>query len=59
MLFLAWLHGGEDPWRLYNMLDADYRPLWKPDAAPMRPKTPTRLRAFMYACAQVAATMER
>lgn len=31
MLFLAWRYGGEDPYKLYNGLDADYRPLGHPD----------------------------
>jgi hypothetical protein len=26
-LYLAWRHGGADPYRLYNALDGEYRPL--------------------------------
>lgn len=51
---LAWRYGNEDPYRLFNMLDGHYVP-WGgelEDALP--PKHPTRLRAFIYACAQVA-----
>lgn len=55
---LAWRYGGEDPWRLYNALDADYRPLEHPERPPMRPRYPTRLRSFMYACAEMAAIMD-
>ena len=57
-LYSAWRYGGTDPWRLYNLLDADFRPLWDPKLAPVRPLTPTRLRAFMYACGRVAAKMD-
>lgn len=27
LLYLAWKHAGADPYRLYNRLDEDYRPL--------------------------------
>lgn len=57
-LYCAWRYGGEDPWKTYNLLDADYRPLWAPDRPPVRPKFPTRLRSFMYACGQVAAKLD-
>jgi hypothetical protein len=58
LLFCAWRYGGEDPWKTYNLLDADYRPMWAPDLAPVRPQRPTRVRAFMYSCAKVAAIMD-
>lgn len=57
-LFCAWRYGGEDPWRLYHGLDAEYRLLRAPDRPPVRPKFPSRVKAFMYACAEVAANME-
>lgn len=57
-MFAAWRYGGEDPWRLYNLLDAAYRPLANPTRAPVRPKFPMRVRAFMYACARAALIME-
>jgi hypothetical protein len=52
---LAWRHGGEDPYRLYNGLDERYVPLL-PDAEPepLRPLYPSRVRMFIYACANVA-----
>jgi hypothetical protein len=43
---------------LFNLLDEDYRPVWAPDLPAVRPRTPTRRKAFMYACALVAAKME-
>jgi hypothetical protein len=39
-----------DPYRLYNGLGEDYRPLGQPDAAPRPPRFPERVRAFLYAC---------
>jgi hypothetical protein len=48
MLFLAWRYGREDPYRLYNGLDADYRPLGHPEEEPRPPRYPTRLRHFLY-----------
>jgi hypothetical protein len=53
LLYLAWRHGGHDPYRLYNMLDEDYRPLGKPDAEPLPPHAPRRLRNVVYAFALV------
>jgi hypothetical protein len=53
---LAWRYGREDPYRLYNMLDANYKP-WG-GGNPRPPLHPTRLRAFLYACAEVAAEEE-
>lgn len=53
---LAWRYGSEDPYRLFNMLDAEYRPWAGGDPRP--PARPGRVRAFIYACAQVAAEEE-
>jgi len=50
MLFLAWRYGGEDPYRLYNGLDGNFRPLGYPEADPAPPRYPTRLRHFLYGC---------
>jgi hypothetical protein len=54
-LWAAWHFGGEDPWRLYNLLGADYRPIGAPDRDAIRPKNPRRLKAFMYACSRFSA----
>lgn len=51
-VYLAWKHGGEDPYRLYNMLDAGYRPVEGGDPRP--PLNPARLRYFIYGCALAA-----
>lgn len=56
-MFCAWRYGNEDPWKTYNFLGADFRPVWDPKLPPVRPKNPTRLRSFMYACGSVAAKM--
>lgn len=40
------------------MLDGDYRPVATPDRKPVRPRFPTRVRAFSYACALVAAQLD-
>jgi hypothetical protein len=53
-LFLAWRYGGEDPYRTYNGLDEDYRPLGHPEEAPRPPTYPTRLRHFLYGCGLAA-----
>lgn len=55
MIYCAWRYGSEDPWRLFNSLDADYRRLWDPSLPPMRPRHPDRLQNFMLACGKVAA----
>jgi hypothetical protein len=49
---LAWRYGNEDPYRLYNMLDGRYVPWGGGESRP--PAHPSRLRAFVYACAEVA-----
>lgn len=58
LIFTAWRYGGEDPWRLYNDLDGDYRPLADPERPAVRPKYPVRVRHFVYACGAVAAMIE-
>lgn len=40
------------------MLDGDYRPIAAPHRKPVRPQFPTRVRAFMYACALVVAQLD-
>jgi hypothetical protein len=58
MLFLAWRYGGEDPYRLYNGLDADYRPLGHPDELSRPPRYPSRLRHFLYGAGLFASEIE-
>lgn len=55
---MAWRYGGEDPWRMFNRLDSDYRPLNALSRRPTRPQYPTRLRSFMYACGQIAGLLD-
>lgn len=57
-MWAAWHYGGEDPYRLYNMLGSDYRPLWAPHAAAIPPRYPERLQRFMYGLARASAIME-
>lgn len=52
MLYLAWLHGGENPFRLYHALDHDYRPYG--GGPVMRPAFPERVRALIYGFANQA-----
>lgn len=59
MLFYTWKASGADPYRIYNGLDTDYRPLGQPDAAPRPPRFPERVRAFVYACGLYARELER
>lgn len=54
LLYLAWKHGGHDPYRLFNELDEDFRPLERPDREPMPPPFPDRLRRVVYAFASIA-----
>jgi hypothetical protein len=54
LLYLAWKHGGLDPYRLFNCLRDDYRPLERPDQEPLPPVFPTRLRSVIYAFAAIA-----
>jgi hypothetical protein len=61
-LFQVWRYGSGDwlePYRLYNGLNVDLRPLTSVDGEPHRPPYPTRVRAFVFGCAQVAADIER
>jgi hypothetical protein len=57
-LFLVWKASGTDPYRLYNGLDEDYRPLGDPTAPRRPPLYPERVRAFLYACGERAREME-
>jgi hypothetical protein len=52
LLYLAWKHAGACPYRLFNRLDADYRPL--EGGPPLRPPRPHRLAAVVYGFAQLA-----
>lgn len=58
MLFHAWRVSGADPYRLYNGLDEQYRPLHNPQLAARPPQFPERVRAFVYACGQYARELE-
>ena len=55
LLYLAWRYGGHDPYRLYNSLDEQYRPIdggQLGDPAP--PPEPWRVKMFVYGCAMHA-----
>lgn len=52
MLYLAWRHGGHDPYRLFHMLDADYSPVGGGPARP--PLYPSRLRNVIFGFARLA-----
>jgi hypothetical protein len=54
LLYLAWKHSGLDPYRLFNSLREDYRPLEDPAAEPLPPPHPERLRNVVYAFAAFA-----
>jgi hypothetical protein len=54
----VWRTTGHDPYRLYNNLDADYRPLHDPSLPSRPPQFPERVRAFIYACGQYANRLE-
>lgn len=49
LLYLAWRYGGHDPYRLYNSLDEQYRPVEGGEALP--PLEPWRVKMFVYGCA--------
>lgn len=51
-LWLAWRHGGHDPYCLYNSLGPDYRPVGGGDPRP--PPHPWRLKMVLYAFAMEA-----
>lgn len=40
------------------MLDRDYKPLAAPDFPAVRPRYPSRVGTFVYACGRVAAIMD-
>jgi hypothetical protein len=52
-LYLVWRKTGQDPYRLYNMLGDDYRPL-DGEGEPRRPLYPSRVVAFLIACGRQA-----
>lgn len=58
LLYLAWRYGGHDPYRLYNRLREDYRPLEDPSAEPCPPPNPARLASVIYAFANHARIEE-
>jgi hypothetical protein len=43
---------------LFNHLDADYRPLRDPSLPALRPRFPSRVQRFVYACGKAAAIVE-
>ena len=58
LLYLAWLHGGHDPYRLFNRLDDDYRPLEASadgDRPQHRPPEPKRVAHVLYGFALLAS----
>lgn len=58
MLFLAWRYGHGEPYRIYNGLDRDYRPLGHPEQPARPPLFPSRLRHFVYGCGLYASELE-
>lgn len=56
MLYLAWLHGGHCPYRLYHSLDEQYRPLEGGKRRP--PAHPWRFKVLLYGFAQQAQKEE-
>lgn len=57
-LWTAWHYGGKDPFRLYRMLDDDYRPMWNPSLEAERPRYPERVRRFMYGLGRASAIID-
>lgn len=53
-----WRHSGADPFRLHHGLAADYRPLGRPDAAPVLPADRRRVRNVVLGFG-MAADVER
>jgi hypothetical protein len=43
-----------DPYRLFNGLEQDYRPIGRPDEDPRPPLFPSRLRSMIYGFALIA-----
>lgn len=58
MLFNVWRASGADPYRTYNGLDEQYRPLHDLTADPRPPLFPERVRVFLYACGVYARELE-
>lgn len=58
LLYLAWKHAGSCPYRLFNLLRDDYRPLEDPSREPLPPPHPERLRNVLYAFAACAEREE-
>lgn len=56
LIYLAWRYGNEDPYRLYNNLDEEYRPYGVPDVEPVPPQRAGRVRYFVYGCGAYAQT---
>jgi len=52
LLYLAWKHGGHDPYRLFHGLRDDYSP-WE-GGTPMPPSHPGRIRQLIYGFARLA-----
>jgi hypothetical protein len=52
----AWRINGTDPFKLYNALDADYRPFAGGD--PVKPRDPIVYQSFILACAEAASNWE-
>jgi hypothetical protein len=57
-LWTAWHYGGEEPFRLYRMLDENYRPIWNPALEPEFPRHPQRVRHFIYGLGRASAIIE-
>jgi hypothetical protein len=53
LLYLAWKHGGHDPYRMFHNLDDNYYPM-RGGGERMPPPYPARLRAVIYGFAMVA-----
>jgi len=54
VLYLAWRHGGHDPFRLHHALADDYRQLDLLDSPPVLPSAPRRVRNLVYGFAAFA-----
>lgn len=58
LLFLAWKHGGENPYQLFNGLGPDFRSWADPEGGPRLPPHPSRVRNVIYAFAAFANEVE-
>lgn len=56
---MAWKQSGADPYRLYNGLGDDYRPLGRPEEPPRPPQFPERVRTFIYAAAMWSRELDK